>query len=855
MTNTKHRKLSTIALVTILAISVFYISIAPKVSANTNVATYAYITASPNPVGVGQTTYVVMWIDKLPPVNAANVGLTYNGYTVTITKPDGSIEKQGPFVSDYVGTKVIIINPSIVGTYSFQFNFPQQTIYSRITSGQPLDNYTFIASSAQATLTVQTQQIEPYPDTPLPSGYWQRPIEGENRLWSSLGGYWLGAPLQFGNGYDATGCFNPYTTAPNSAHIVWTKPLQFGGIVGGPTDTDFYTGMSYEEKWVPPAVIVIAGRMYYHLPISDSSTGGGLVCVDIRTGQQYWWQNITVSLGQMLIFDSPNQHGLIPYLWSTGSTYRMYDPFSGNLVLSLANASTGRIQFDDKGNMLVYILNAANNWLAMWNSTRVSGMMNLAGTGDTSSFQWRPTPGATLDWRTGIQWNVTIPSIPGQSLTLVGKDVLVTTKAWYSTPPNDQVTGYDAHTGQYLWAFNITDFADISRPQYNFCPIDSETGNFAYFDQAKTVWYGYDSKTGRQVWGPTDPYENPWGVYSQSYRGSGQPWVQVGYGRLYATAYDGTVHCYDLKTGQNVWNYFSGSAGYETIYGNYPMYGGVTIADGKVYITNNEHSPNSPNWRGGKVYCIDANTGDLLWSVLGWMPGIIIADGYMASLNCYDGQVYSFGKGQTATTVQTPLTAINVGSTIAITGTVTDQSPGSTCLGIPAAGTPAVSDDSMSHWMEYLYMQKPQPTNATGVEVQLVAIDSNGVSTTIGSTTTNTMGFFNTHWKVPTTPGDYQIIANFAGTNSYYTSSAIAAITVITPEATAPSANDVASAVVSQLPTQAPFPTVPSASDVAGEVVSQIPGEDNTLLYVTVAAVFIAILIGVINLVLQTRKK
>jgi len=827
MKNTRNKRLSTIALVMILAISAFYISIMPKANADTNIPTYAYLAVSPNPVGVGQITYVVMWIDKLPPLNPANVGMIYSGYTVTITKPDGTSETMGPYNSDPVGTKVLIINPSIVGTYNFQFNFPVQTLYCRIASGQPLGNYTFVASSARTSLTVQTQQITSCPDTPLPTGYWQRPIEGENRLWSSLGGSWLGVPLQFATGCDAAGSFNPYTTAPNSPHIVWTKPITFGGIVGGATTTDFYTGLSYEEKWNPPTVIEMAGRLYYHLCISDSPGSGGLVCVDIRTGQQYWWQNISVSVGQMLNFNSPNQHGVIPYLWSTGSTYRMYDAVSGNLVVSLANASTGKIQFDDNGNMLVYILNANNNWLAMWNSTRVTGMTNLAGTGDASSLQWRPTVGATLDWRTGIQWNVTIPSIPGQSLLMAGKKVLVTTKGWYTVPPNDQVTGYDAQTGQYLWAFNITDFPDISRPQYNFCPIDESVGVFAYFDQAKEVWYGYDAQSGRQIWGPTAPYTSPWGVYSQSYRGAGQPFAQVAYGKLFATAYDGTVHCYDLKTGQNSWNYFSGTAGYETIYGNYPMYGGVTIADGKVYITNNEHSPDSPNWRGGKVYCIDANTGNLVWSVLGWMPGSIIADGYLVSLNSYDGQIYSFGKGQTAITVSAPMTTVPLGTGVLLQGTVTDQSPGQTCLGIPAAGTPAIADEYMNHWMEYLYMQKPKPTDATGVTVFLQAMKSDGTVIDITHVQSDIMGHYEYTWNPPTAD-TYKILATFEGSNSYFSSS----------EQTGLSVGPTASAL--------------TANDVANQAVSQMPTTDNTLL---IAIVAVALLIGIVNLVLLLKKK
>ena len=79
--------------------------------------------------------------------------------------------------------------------------------------------------------------------------------------------------------------------------------------------------------------------------------------------------------------------------------------------------------------------------------------------------------------------------------------------------------------------------------------------------------------------------------------------------------------------------------------------------------------------------------------------------------NAYDNRLYCYAKGLSATTVSAADTAIPEGSSVLIKGTVTDQSPGKTCLGIPAKGTPAIADASMSEWMEYLYQQQPMPTN------------------------------------------------------------------------------------------------------------------------------------------------
>ena len=55
-------------------------------------------------------------------------------------------------------------------------------------------------------------------------------------------------------------------------------------------------------------------------------------------------------------------------------------------------------------------------------------------------------------------------------------------------------------------------------------------------------------------------------------------------------------------------------------------------------------------------------------------------------------------------------------------------------------GTPAISDESMGPWMEYLYENQAKPTNATGVPVELTAIDPNGNYIQIGSVTSDLTG-------------------------------------------------------------------------------------------------------------------
>jgi hypothetical protein len=174
-------------------------------------------------------------------------------------------------------------------------------------------------------------------------------------------------------------------------------------------------------------------------------------------------------------------------------------------------------------------------------------------------------------------------------------------------------------------------------------------------------------------------------------------------------------------------------------------------------------------------------------------------------------------------------------------------------LGIPAAGTPAISDESMSAWMEYLYMQQPKPDNATGVPVSLVAIASDGTVTDIGTATSDSLGIYATHWQVPETPGVYKIYVNFAGTNSYYASEAETAITVVAAE-TQLTADDVASQVIAQLPTATPGPSIPTADEVANQVISQLPSVSNVEIAI-IAVVVIAVLLGIANLTLLMKKK
>jgi hypothetical protein len=177
------------------------------------------------------------------------------------------------------------------------------------------------------------------------------------------------------------------------------------------------------------------------------------------------------------------------------------------------------------------------------------------------------------------------------------------------------------------------------------------------------------------------------------------------------------------------------------------------------------------------MYCIDAATGQGLWNISFWGLFPVIADGYALSFNYYDGLVYCFGKGESETTITTAPKVSTLGSSVLIEGKVTDKAQG-------ANSTPAVSETSMANWMEYVYMQQPMPTNATGVKVTLDVIDANGNYRNIGEATTDLTGAFSYVW-LPDIPGKYTILASYSGSSSYGSSFAETATQV--DEAPAPS--------------------------------------------------------------------
>jgi hypothetical protein len=367
-------------------------------------------------------------------------------------------------------------------------------------------------------------------------------------------------------------------------------------------------------------------------------------------------------------------------------------------------------------------------------------------------------------------------------------------------------------------------------------PVDFHTRVFTFSYQETMQWVGYSLDTGAPLWGPTasqssfDYYGNP-----------GQPTLLgvAAYGNIYVASFSGITYCYNDLTGNIVFTYGNGgagnstNAGFNVFYGDYPTQI-QSISNGVIYEATNEHTVPNPIYKGCVITALNATTGEVIWKLSDypseWSTAgteWATADGYLTAMNGYDQQVYSIGRGPSATTVTAPDLSAASGQPVVIRGTVTDISAGTQQSQQTADfpnGVPCVADASMQDWMGYVYQQMPLPTNFTGVTVSINVIDSNGNQRTIGTTTTDTTGAYNLVWQ-PDISGKYTVVATFAGTNGYWPSSATTAFNVMV-----------------QAPTTTPAPTAaPSASDLY--FVPAIAG----------LFVFVAIIGVVIILVLRKR--
>ena len=348
----------------------------PEAHAAISIPTLSYINVAPNPTGVNQAVSVDFWL-AVPTQTSERA----TNMTVYVTLPDGTHATLGPYTSDITGSGNVQYTPTQTGNYSFYMVYGGQNL----TLGNYVGDYEEPSTSSTVTLTVQSTPVSGIPFTPLPTQYWQTPVNAENvQNWASI--VWSMAGLGI----------KPHSVSlartikletithspqvPTSGHILWTAPWIVGGVAGGEagnTETsDYWTTSQYEPKWNP---VVINGIEYSTWYTTTTGYNQGIVATNLYNGQTMYIINTTNALkfGMQFQWETPNQYGVdgpfvvttgslppsdtggTPYVTLAGSTqYNIYDALTGRYVCSVVNGSAPSFYTTDAdGNIIGYLVN------------------------------------------------------------------------------------------------------------------------------------------------------------------------------------------------------------------------------------------------------------------------------------------------------------------------------------------------------------------------------------------------------------------------------------------------------------------------------------------------------------------
>jgi len=767
-------------------------AIIPKAEA---VPTFPFVEPIPNVVGVGQYTLINFGL-----LNFLRTSKDGWNVTLVITDPDGKVEKVDRMTWS-TGTVGYGFTPTKAGNYTLQTQFKNVTYGTTNANRRMYDS----SESENVTLTVLEDYFAPYhPGHSMPTNYWTRPVDSQLREWYSIMGSWLERPKDLYARYQAD--------APESAHILWSMPLDDGtgaGLAGGATEMAGHeTGDAYEGKWAG-AIVVDGVLMYNKYSSTLSLLTQTIVGVDVHTGKVLWEKafgvgNGRVGFGQTLSFFSVNNRAAWSYMYITqGTNLWAVDPRTGTLVFQMTNVPSGTVYYGPNGELLKYTV--VSGQLRQWNSTRavVSEIDPFSGTG----YAWgsKTVGNATIDaGRFGYDRNV---SLTGTGLTAAPTWVFPMDRAVWLTANETHVRisimNLDTEEGTFgsmlvtnrIWNApkeweELGILTVPSMVQSGWAAISGDSLVAIYWVDNLRINYAFSLETGKFLW-QTEPqvYADSW---SDTSIGLGAmafgPERTIIDGKLISASVGGIVYCYDIETGKLLWEYKNTQKYAPEYYLTNQWWTVIPFAaDGKVYIGHMEHSALEPKPRGAPFFALDIETGDLVWTIEGafrqtrWGGRAVIGDSIIATMDTYDQMIYGIGKGPSTMTMTTPNVAITAGTTALITGTVMDVSPGTQSdraqLQFPQ-GVPVASDESQSEWMLHVYKQFAAPATFTGVEVSFYAWDGQSAeSVPIGTTTTDVYGKYSLAWT-PQQAGQYQIFAFFDGSASYYASEAKADIYV-----------------------------------------------------------------------------
>jgi hypothetical protein len=761
--------------------------------------TIAHLSFRPNPVGLHQSMLVNMWMQ--PPTHVSRY---LTGYTVTFTKPDGTTDKIGP-MSAYYGDTTAWFEyvADQVGTWKIKYDFPgayfpagNYTVPAdSYYAGQgmaplnaPLSIYYKPSSDGPYEFVVQTDPVGRWPTIPLPTDYWTRPVQVENReWWIILGNYpstgivagvgrgvsladWPADTNKFMSNYG----FTPYVQGPKSAHIVWKQQGTEGGLVGGTI------GIASLQNGPSTPSIIFNGRCYQSVTkVYNGETQSIWQCYDLRTGAIFWEKTNMTQVPTMIMY-SEREMDVVPGETASTLGMRIDLMYVGGGRLITYNAWTGAV----KVNMSISPL-TTGTYYASYDQPYFLSVQDLGSAAGANRYRlinWTmagDVVGFSLgNFRLGVCNNITWPFSSLGSCVDYEAGIAVTTAGVTTSSVGvtygQRIMGVSVTTGQLL--FNVT--TDATKGTQGFFSGSTSVADHGRFAVRLNDghWHCWDLRTGAELW-TSELSSWPWGTF-------GCYGVQSYGGNIISNQYDGVV-AYNWTNGKISWRYkYLSLYPFEEVYSesktgenSYPWFTGTArIADGVLYAYNDEHSISEPIPRGYKLHAINITTGEGIWNITGRMSPGAVSDGYLTASNAYDGFMYVFGRGKTSTTVTAPDVIIAKGTGVVIKGTVLDMS-------LAQPGTPCVSKDSMSTQMEYLHMQRPidgldHNIQMTGVPVVLTAVGSDGTVIDLGTVTTNAYyGTFSKSWTPPA-EGDYTIIVSFASDDSYGSSAASTVVSV-----------------------------------------------------------------------------
>ena len=667
MLNIKNKLMATlIAAILICSIGVTLIRI-PTANAHTpswNIETFAYIQAVPNPLGVGQTGTVYMWLSATYDSETLYNNYRFHNYELTITAPDGKVTSLTfAQVTDPTSNQQYSFTPTETGTYHFNFTYPGQPINT--SDDLPTSAYindTYLPSSSTCTLTVQQAPVTGYNDTPLPTSYWTRPIYGQNANWYPVASDWLGTGSA-GYGTGAGGCNVPPGGAvgPLTAHVMWTYPIESGGVVGGQQFTDptktYFEGSAYNARFTNP--IIVNGYLYYTLPISfGGATSGATVCQDLRTAQIVWSSTQIPSLSFAYVYnlDDPNQHGVYPPILFTSNFARAFDAYTGCPLFNVTGVPSGTALPGPQGEQLKLILTnlgtSSNKqmYLSEWNSSRIW------------DFTFNPWTGAVVN----------SPTLYNDS-TATGA-ALTTTQAQMATTTEPVIGAVAGNNLNAPASYNYVVYANVVNPQSRLYSYDwnlslpwanslavaptivaAWPGNMAILisgtmpsltAQAPYTYYGVNLNSsngaiGTLLWSNT--LQPPAGNLTVSYSGpaNGDPTYGV-----FTQFYKETMQFvgFSLANGHQLWGPVGDQSQQQLMYYNsgYNSGGnenGAAEAYGNLYYCG----------FGGIMSCYTLATGNLLWTYGNGGPGNSTNSGFEAP-GPYPTTIFAIGNGAIYTT-------------------------------------------------------------------------------------------------------------------------------------------------------------------------------------------------------------